>query len=264
MKYIVSLFLLFFYLTGAAQKQKAYDSFQAGESITYDVFYNWSFVWLHTGEVTFQVHDTTYQGQSAFHFYSVGKSFKNYDWIYKVRDTFQTVALKKSLLPLYFSRNTYEGGYEVNNRYYFNYSDNKLIANTYNSKDGTNKKTMPLEKGIHDVLSMIYVARNYNFSSYQPNDKIPIKIIIDGEIFDLYIRYLGKETIESKAGEEYDCIKFSPLLVEGTIFSGGEDMTVWVTDDKNSIPILVEAKILVGSVKAYFRKAENIKYKTQP
>jgi len=39
--------------------------------------------------------------------------------------------------------------------------------------------------------------------------------------------------------------------VEGTIFRGGEDMLVWVSTDNRKIPIVVEAKILVGSVKAY-------------
>jgi hypothetical protein len=50
------------------------------------------------------------------------------------------------------------------------------------------------------------------------------------------------------------------MLVEGTIFSGGEDLTVWVTDDKNKIPVLIKAKILVGSVKGVFQSAENLKF----
>ena len=37
-------------------------------------------------------------------------------------------------------------------------------------------------------------------------------------------------------------------------------MTVWVTDDNSRIPIIVEAKILIGSVKAIFTGAEGLKY----
>jgi len=36
-------------------------------------------------------------------------------------------------------------------------------------------------------------------------------------------------------------------------------MFVWVTDDENRIPIVVEASILVGSVKAVFVGAEGLK-----
>jgi hypothetical protein len=48
--------------------------------------------------------------------------------------------------------------------------------------------------------------------------------------------------------------------VSGTIFSGGEDLFVWITDDRNKIPILVEAKILVGSVKAVFAGSKNLAF----
>ncbi|NJK87753.1 MAG: DUF3108 domain-containing protein [Bacteroidales bacterium] len=77
----------------------------------------------------------------------------------------------------------------------------------------------------------------------------------------MFIRYLGKETIETKEGIKYNCIKFSSLLVEGTIFKGGEDLIVWVTDDKNRVPVLVQAKILVGSVKAYLTGTEGLRNK---
>ena len=79
------------------------------------------------------------------------------------------------------------------------------------------------------------------------------------EIHDIYIRYLGKERIKNRDGRKFDCLKFKPLLVEGTIFESGEDMTVWVTDDQNRVPIIVEAKILIGSVKAVFVDAKGLR-----
>ena len=85
-------------------------------------------------------------------------------------------------------------------------------------------------------------------------------MILDGKTYNLYIRYKGKEIIKNREGRRFRCLKFSPLLVEGTIFASGEDMTVWVTDDKNRIPIIVEAKILIGSVKAMFIKAKGLRH----
>jgi hypothetical protein len=38
-------------------------------------------------------------------------------------------------------------------------------------------------------------------------------------------------------------------LLEGRVFQEEEDMTVWVSDDKNRIVIRAEAEILVGSLK---------------
>ncbi|MFX6118646.1 DUF3108 domain-containing protein, partial [Acinetobacter baumannii] len=85
---------------------------------------------------------------------------------------------------------------------------------------------------IQDVLSSIYYARNINFDKYKAEDKIPFDMFLDNEVYHLYIKYLGKETVKTKYGK-FRAIKFKPLLIKGTIFEGGEKMTVWVSDDPN-------------------------------
>jgi hypothetical protein len=75
----------------------------------------------------------------------------------------------------------------------------------------------------------------------------------------MYLRYLGKETIKTKYGK-FKAIKFKPLLIKGTIFEGGEKMTVWVSDDKNHIPLRIESPISVGSVKIDMISYRNLRY----
>jgi hypothetical protein len=41
---------------------------------------------------------------------------------------------------------------------------------------------------------------------------------------------------------------FRPVVQTGRIFKKEEDMTVWITRDKNRVPVLAKAKILVGSI----------------
>jgi hypothetical protein len=84
-------------------------------------------------------------------------------------------------------------------------------------------------------------------------------MFLDDETFNLYIRYMGKETIKTKYGK-FRAIKFKPLLVKGTIFEGGEKMTVWVSDDGNKIPLRVESPISVGSVKVDMMSYRNLRY----
>jgi hypothetical protein len=40
-----------------------------------------------------------------------------------------------------------------------------------------------------------------------------------------------------------------PVLQKGRIFKKEEDMVVWLSDDKNHIPIRAKADILFGSIK---------------
>jgi hypothetical protein len=75
----------------------------------------------------------------------------------------------------------------------------------------------------------------------------------------MYVRYLGKETIKTRYGK-FRTIKFKPLLINGTLFEGGEKMTVWVTDDENHVPVRIESPITVGSVMADMITYRNLRY----
>ena len=69
---------------------------------------------------------------------------------------------------------------------------------------------------------------------------------------------MGKETIKTRHGK-FNAIKLKPLLLKGSVFEGGEKMTIWVTDDANHIPVRVESPIVVGSVKIDLLRCENPK-----
>ena len=135
----------------------------------------------------------------------------------------------------------------------------KIYSSLYYSDEGEKQDTLKIIPCTFDPLTAIYYARTIDYNNAEINQKFPIRILIDNQIHDLYIRYLGKEDMDDRNGNSYHCIKFTIKMVEGTIFSGGEDITVWVTDDKNKIPILVKAEIIVGSIKAYFNHAEGLR-----
>ncbi len=235
-------------------------AFKEGEKVTYNAYYNWHFIWMNAGLVTFKTELQKYQNKSCYKLSSVGITHKNYDVFYKVRDTFISIVDTAYLAPLYSKRITNEGSTQGSENYNFDESKKTISSFIINEEKNGVKASIPWQSCTFDLLTMVYRARNINFNVYKKNDKIPIRLIVDGIIYNLYIRYLGHETIKTKEGRTFRCIKFSPLLMKGTIFEAGEDMTVWVTDDKNRIPILVEASILIGSVKAMFVSAEGAKY----
>jgi hypothetical protein len=234
--------------------------FAAGEKVTYDVYYNWHFVWVEAGKVTFEVEKEKINERPVFRFKSEGRSLTAYDWIYKVRESFESTAEAKTLTPITFERNSQEGEYFAKEKIWFDYNNSKIITETENSSKAFTRRTLDLNGFVLDVQTAVYYARTLDYAVMHVGQQIPFRMIIDGEVYDLYGKYLGIEVIENYDGKIYRCHKFSALLVKGTIFSGGEDLFVWITDDKNKIPILVEAKILVGSVKAVFTGAKNLSF----
>lgn len=254
------LLLLIWNLHAYGQCNLKNNTFQAGEYVSYNVYYKIGFLWFDAAYATFSISDTTYQSQKAYSFKSYGATRPNYDWIYKVRDNFSSVANANTLKPLYFNRNTSEGSYKVNNTYKFNYHDTIIYSSIYNSKIEPYSDTLKLESCTFDVLTAIYACRLINIATLKINNTIPLKMIIDNKFHNLHLRYLGKENAALEDGSVYNCHKFSVLMVEGTIFSGGEDVHVWISDDKAKIPVRIEAKILVGSIIAQLNEINNNKW----
>lgn len=215
------------------------NAFQSGESLTYKVYYNVSFAYLGAGEVTFKTTLTDLDGKPAYHVVGEGHTYHSYDWIFKVRDRYETYIDANSLLPLKFIRDVNEGDYHKYNVITFNHE-----KNTATSLQGT----YHVPSCIQDVLSAIYYARNINFDKYKPGDKIFFSLFLDDEVYHIYIHYIGKEKVTTRYGT-FRAIVFKPLLIKGTIFEGGEKMTVWVSDDENRIPLRVNTPITVGSIK---------------
>lgn len=235
-------------------------AFKGGEKATYNAFYNWHFVWMNAGLVTFTAQTTQYQSKPVYKLMAVGNTLKAYDNFYKVRDTFVSYVDTAGLKPYFFQRKTSEGSYLAYENTKFDYDKNLISMSISKDKEPYVNTSLLYRDCTFDVLSMVYRARNIDFGKCKINDKIPMRMVVDGEISDLFIRYLGKEQVTTREGRTFNCVKFSPLLMEGTIFEAGEGMTVWVTDDRNRIPIVVEAKILIGSVKAVFVGIENARY----
>jgi hypothetical protein len=255
----IHVFLLFSLLILASASDKpdkaercapANFAFSPGEEIEYTVYYNWGFIWVNAGRVTFNVFEKDYRNRPVYHFDSYGTTHRKYDWIFKVRDRFQSYVDKETFRPLWYEMDTYEGGFEARDVYNFFPEKNLVITTTENSDRPRQTDTIKIEPCSFDVLTAVYVARNLDFTGYAINEPIPFNILIGNKLFDLSPRYLGKETITTREGEKFDCIKFSVELVEGFIFTSGNDMFVWVTDDENRVPVLVEAQIRIGSVKA--------------
>ena len=84
-------------------------------------------------------------------------------------------------------------------------------------------------------------------------------MFLDDEVYNIYIRYMGKEQVSTRYGT-FRAIKFKPLLIKGTIFEGGEQMTVWVSDDGNKIPLRVDSPISVGSIKVDMINYSNLRH----
>jgi len=225
-------------------------AFLVGEKITYTIFYNVVGLYVNAGKTDFTIRSNNWNGFDAYTFTAIGKSNAKYDWIFKVRDKYESVVDSKTLLPYQFTREINEGGFHQKEKLLFN-QKNRTVNNelaTYKTAECT-----------YDVLSAIYAARNFNYKNSVINDKISLNFFLDKELYPSYFKYLGKEIIDTRYGK-FKAIKLAPLLVKGKMFEGGEKMTIWVTDDENHIPVRIQTPIIVGTIKVDMVGFENLRH----
>lgn len=177
--------------------------------------------------------------RKCFNIKADGKTLKSFDWAYKVRDKFETFVDNEAIAPLNYTKSVQEDKYTDHDLVNFRHNKKKLYGV---------KGVLDMPVYTHDIISALYYVRNLDFSKAKVGDKYPIDVYLDNKIYNLGFKYAGKETITTDIGK-VKCIKFIPILVVDRVFKDQDDMTVWVSDDDNKIPVRVKAKIMVGSVK---------------
>jgi hypothetical protein len=225
------------------------NAFQHGEKLVYRIHYGF----VNAGETIFEIkkNPAAINGRNCYHVVGTGRSLGAFNWFFKVRDTYESYIDQDALLPWRFVRDVYEGGFTIYNNVKFYHNKNKLT---------TLHGTYDVPSGVQDVLSAIYYFRTVDYSNYMPGDKFPVSVFIDEKVYDLKVTYVGKEIITTKFGK-FRTLKFQPQLVAGTIFKEDANMSIWVTDDENKIPLVIESEVLVGAIKASIRDWSGVKNK---
>jgi Protein of unknown function (DUF3108) len=225
-------------LPSMGYRSVANNAFKVGEKTKYRIHYGL----ITAGEATITVNDSPYKfgDREAYHIVGEGRSLGSFDWFFKVRDRYETYVDKQGLFPYRFVRNCDEGGYKIHQDYTFHqdkraYTDEKKDA--YATPDF-----------VQDMISAYFYARTLDMSNKKKGDIITVQTVVDGEIYPLKMKYLGKEIVKVDAGT-FNCIRFAPVVQKGRVFKKEEDLSVWVTDDMNHLPVLAQAKIMVGSIK---------------
>jgi hypothetical protein len=233
-------------------------TFQNGEIISYKIYYNLNFVWVPAGEVYFKV----FEEGDQWHYQAIGTTYPSYEWFFKVHDEYNSWVDKKTLLPNYSERSVSEGDYHIFEKISFNQTDKKMTVWRAKKKGETETKTEhSVSDCVHDVLSSLYHLRNIDFSSQQSGYSVPFRIFMDKEEYPLKMKYIGKDAKKKVYGiGKYKTLKFQPDVIAGEVFNEGTKMTVWVSDDQNRIPLLIETPVSVGSVKMVLKEYWNLKY----
>lgn len=218
-------------------------AFKEGEWLEYRLSYS---NFLNAGSASMEILPTSNNNRVGYHFKAQGKSTGLVSLFFKVRDHYESYVYKDTFQPFKFVRNINEGGYKKNKIITFDYESNKATENDL-KKDTL--RTFDIENDIQDLISAVYFMRNQDLSHLRPGENVDVKIFFDQETNIFKLRFLGSEVIKTTFGKT-KALRFRPMVQSGRVFKEEESVTLWVTDDKNKIPLKIKASLAVGSLNA--------------
>lgn len=220
--------------------------FGVGEELTYKA----TFLGLTAGNAVTRV-DKTYHkilGKTCYKIDVVGQSSDWISWITKVRDTWITYMDTSDLTTRATSRRIREGRYRKDE--WVTYDQEKRKASVQVVDKVTEKygeaKHYDLPPNATDIVGGFMHLRFFDFEKTRKGDTLAIRGFFEDASYTLKILYKGKEVVKTKFGK-IPCHLLIPVMPDNQLFDGENSISVWISDDKNKIPVKMSAKMFVGA-----------------
>jgi hypothetical protein len=234
------------------------ESFSTGEILKYKVRYGP----IHAAEAVVDISPGLHRinDRPCYKATVYGKTNSSFDLFVKIRDTWQSYIDTAAILPQRSFRNIEEGNYRKRETVDFNHYNNTVFVEKKKKTKPKETATHKIPDNAHDIVSGFYYLRTVNYDGLKQGDKLNVKGFFDEEAFDMVVTYKGRETVNTKAGK-IKAIKLVPDMPKNKLFDGENAITVYLSDDKNKIPVLIQAEMFVGSIKVELYEYKNLKHK---
>ena len=251
MKNVLSIVLIL--LVGLSARAQAQTTYKSGEWFKFRIHYG-----VFTASyATLEVKDAYVKGKPVYHVNGIGKSTGLLSLFFKVDDNYQSYIDKTTGDPVKFIRKIDEGGYTKDIQIDFDHHKKTALVH---DKKHNKKSKHTIKPSTQDMISSFYYLRDYiDDSKLKKGKMVSINMFFDKTNYDFRLKYLGKETIDTKFGN-VSCLKFRPYVQSGRVFKEEESLTVWISADKNKLPIRIKADLAIGSLKADLEAFKGLKH----
>lgn len=240
------------------QNTTANAAFKSGELLTYNLYYNWKFIWVKAGSAGMSVTKTTYNGKPAFRTRLTTRGSQRVDDYFVLRDTL-TAYTTPEMLPLYYRKGAEEGDRYTVDEAFYTYPDKRTRIKTH-KQDRNGKHSWHEQiysEAVFDMLNLFVRARNFDTAGWKPGHSIKFMLIDGHTPIPAYIRYRSRKHVKGDNGIKYPC-----LQLDYTEIKDGKEKTIasfFVSDDYRHIPIRIDMNLKFGSAKAFVTGMRGVK-----
>ena len=258
-------FYLFTFLPFTSHAQCGIENFafKSGEFLSYDLYFNWKFVWVKVGTASMSTVQSNYKGQKAFRSSLITRGNAQADKFFVMRDTLLCYT-NQDLAPLYFRKGALEGSRYYVDELWYTYPRNNCHLKMHRiDADGEQHwKDAEYKDCIYDMMSIFLRARNFDASTLKEGQNIPMPISDAKRLSNSWLKYTGKTTLKMKNNDDkYRCLVFS--FIEREDGQNHELIRFYITDDKNHMPVRLDMFLSFGSAKAYLSGYKGLRNKLE-
>ena len=237
-------------------------AFLPGEQVSYNLYFNWKFVWIKVGYANLTTDSAEWQSQPGYCFKLLSHTSKKADFFFKMRDTL-TCHVGAGLEPLYFCKAAEEGKRHTRDEAWFTYKNGMTHVH---QKRTWYSKPRPVQESdysdtacVFDMLSILGQARSWRAEDFKVGDKVHFPMTTGRKVEQQTLIYRGKENVEAKNDTTYRCLVFSFVEYDK---KGKEQevITFFISDDDNHLPIRLDMYLSFGSAKAFLTGVKGNRY----
>ena len=136
---IISLVIALAAVVAQAQCTYKNTAFKSGEFLTYNLYYNWQFIWVKAGTASMSTVLSKYHGYHAWRSSLTTRGNKRVDDMFVLRDTLLCYSSTK-MEPLYFRKGAREGKRYTVDEVFYSYPDGRQHLRQHRQQnDGTHR-----------------------------------------------------------------------------------------------------------------------------
>lgn len=257
-KYILCTALLIAF-TAVARAQL----YVPGETLHYKMSYRAKlFPNTEVAKVVMQTSEAMLDGMPVYKVYGFGQTSKAFNWILPVKDAYTVWIDPSTLRTKRFDSDLHEGDYTFRSTYIFDWHNYNVHTRWHKREDPEKFKTMKTTDGSMDAISLYFNLRTVDDELIKEGYERDLEMVLEDTIRYLRFRYEGREVKKIKNLGRFNTIKFRCKIAtsDGFAFKDGTEFEVWISDDRNKIPLYIKSPIKVGSVCAYLSSYKGLRY----
>lgn len=255
--------LLFSILLLVATSPLAAQLYHPGEQLFYRVSYKAKmFPNTEVGSVEICTYKEQTDGVTRYRVEGIGRTLPTYRWFYNLEDIYRVWIDPESLRPVRFESDLREGDYTFQSYYTYLWPDSTVRTRWRSRQKPFQEKEMTLTTESMDAISLFFTLRSAEAEDFRVGEPGTLQMILQDTIKHIHYRYLGRENKKIRNIGRFRTLKFECQLgtTEGYSFTDGTIFTIWVSDDRNKIPLYIESPVKIGSIQAYISGYKGLKY----